>query len=55
MSYEKHGRGFIAQNLVHNFLIKKGYQVLTEDTTQGLIPTLSSIMFFPLSISVLLL
>ena len=37
MSYEKHGRGFIAQNLIHNFLIQKGYQVLTEDTTQGLI------------------
>ena len=37
MSYEKHGRGMIAVNLVHNFLIKQGYQVFSEDQTQGMI------------------
>jgi hypothetical protein len=37
MSYEKHGRGMIAVNLVHNFLIKQGYQVFSEDQSQGMI------------------
>ena len=37
MSYEKHGRGMIAVNLVHNFLIKQGYQVFSEDRSQGMI------------------
>ena len=37
MSYEKHGRGVVASLLVHADLIKKGYQVFTEDTSQGLI------------------
>ena len=37
MSYEKHGRGMIAVNLVHNFLIKQGYQVFNEDQSQGII------------------
>ena len=37
MSYEKHGRGMIAVNLVHNFLIKQGYQVFNEDQSQGMI------------------
>ena len=37
MSYEKHGRGMIAVNLVHNFLIQEGYQVFNEDHSQGLI------------------
>ena len=31
MSYDKHGRGMVAVNLVHNYLIKKGYQVFNED------------------------
>ena len=35
--YEKHGKGVIAALLVHADLIKKGYQVFTEDTGQGLI------------------
>ena len=37
MSYEKHGRGMIAVNLVHNFLIKQEYQVFSEDQSQGMI------------------
>lgn len=37
MSYEKHGRGTIASLLVHADLITKGYQVFTEDTSQGII------------------
>ena len=37
MSYEKHGRGMIAVNLVHNFLIKQGYQVFSEDQSQGMV------------------
>ena len=37
MSYEKHVRGVVASLLVHADLIKKGYQVFTEDTSQGLI------------------
>ena len=37
MSYDKHGRGVIASLLVHADLIKKGYQVFIEDTSQGLI------------------
>jgi Holliday junction resolvase-like predicted endonuclease len=37
MSYDKHGRGMIAVNLVHNFLIKQGYQVFSEDQSQGMI------------------
>ena len=37
MSYEKHGRGMIAVNLVHNFLIQQGYQVFNEDQSQGII------------------
>jgi len=37
MSYEKHGRGTVASLLVHADLIKQGYQVFTEDTSQGLI------------------
>ena len=37
MSYEKHGRGAVATLLVHADLIKKGYQVFVEDTSQGLI------------------
>ena len=37
MSYEKHGRGAVAALLVRADLIKKGYQVFTEDTSQGLI------------------
>lgn len=35
MSFEKHGRGQIAALLVHADLIKKGYQVFPEDTSQG--------------------
>jgi predicted RNA-binding protein with TRAM domain len=37
MSYEKHGRGVVASLLVHADLIKRGYQVFTEDTSQGLV------------------
>ena len=37
MSLEKNGRGQIAVLLVHIDLIKRGYQVFTEDTSQGLI------------------
>ena len=37
MSYEKHGKGVIATLLVHADLIKRGYQVFTEDTSQGII------------------
>ena len=37
MSYEINGRGTIASLLVHTDLIKKGYQVFTEDSSQGLI------------------
>lgn len=37
MSFEKHGRGMIAKNLIHNYLINEGYQVFSEDTSQGLI------------------
>ena len=37
MSTEKHGRGVIASLYVHADLIKRGYQVFTEDTGQGLI------------------
>mgnify|MGYP001163537649 CR=1 FL=1 len=37
MSLEKHGRGVIATLLVHADLIKRGYQVFTEDTGQGII------------------
>jgi Holliday junction resolvase-like predicted endonuclease len=37
MSYEKHGRGMIAVNLVHNYLIREGYQVFSEDQSQGMI------------------
>ena len=37
MSYDKHGRGMVAVNLVHNYLIKKGYQVFNEDQSQGII------------------
>ena len=37
MSYDKHGKGVVAALLVHADLIKKGYQVFTEDTSQGII------------------
>ena len=37
MSYDKHGKGVVGALLVHADLIKKGYQVFTEDTSQGLI------------------
>jgi hypothetical protein len=37
MSYKEHGRGTIASLLVHADLIEQGYQVFTEDTSQGLI------------------
>lgn len=37
MSYEKNGRGAIAELLVHADLIKQGYQVFKEDTSQGII------------------
>ena len=37
MSFEKHGKGVIATLLVHADLIKRGYQVFTEDTSQGII------------------
>tara|TARA_R110000744_G_scaffold328793_1_gene434361 strand:- start:161 stop:487 length:327 start_codon:yes stop_codon:yes gene_type:complete len=37
MSYDKHGRGMVAVNLVHSYLIKKGYQVFNEDQSQGII------------------
>ena len=30
MSYDKHGKGMVAVNLVHNYLIKEGYQVFSE-------------------------
>ena len=37
MSYEKHGRGMISVNFVHNYLIREGYQVFSEDQSQGMI------------------
>ena len=41
MSYDKHGKGVVAALLVHADLIKKGYQVFTEDTGQGIIDLVS--------------
>ena len=35
--FTEHSRGQIAKNLVHNFFIEKGCQVLVEDTSQGLV------------------
>jgi Holliday junction resolvase-like predicted endonuclease len=37
MSYDKHGKGMVAVNLVHNYLIKEGYQVFSEDQSQGML------------------
>ena len=50
--YEKQGRGVIGELIVHSDLIKKGYDVLTQDTGQGLIdlvavhPTTGEVRFF---------
>ena len=41
MSYDKHGKGVVAALLVHADLIKKGCQVFTEDTGQGIIDLVS--------------
>ena len=36
-NFKEHVRGVIATNMIKNFLLKKGYQVLEEDQSQGLV------------------
>lgn len=36
-NFKEHVRGVMASNMIKNYLLKKGYQVLEEDQSQGLV------------------